>query len=88
MSLQIFGQAIVVLGSLSAIKDLLDKHGDIYSDRPYWPVQHMCAESLPASAAVVSEYPPLTAIWHLVEWGWIGSYLSAGTEHTGARHER
>ena len=79
----------MVLGSLPVIKDLLDKHGEIYSDRPHWPVQHMCAESLPVNVAVASEYPPLTAIVHRVEWGWIGSYLSAGTESTtGARDER
>ncbi|KAI9441780.1 cytochrome P450 [Lactarius indigo] len=36
--LQVFGQSIVVLCSLSAIKDLLEKRGDIYSDRPAWPI--------------------------------------------------
>ncbi|KAI9431004.1 hypothetical protein BJY52DRAFT_1133432, partial [Lactarius psammicola] len=43
---QVFGQAVVVLSSLSAIKDLLEKRGDIYSDRPVWPVQQMCEKSL------------------------------------------
>ncbi|KAI0253723.1 cytochrome P450 [Lactifluus subvellereus] len=32
--LRIFGQVIVVLNSLSAIKDLLEKRGDVYADRP------------------------------------------------------
>ena len=34
ISLHIFGKAIVVLNTTKATKDLLDKRGDIYSDRP------------------------------------------------------
>ena len=34
MSLQVFGTVIVVLNTTKATKDLLDKRGDIYSDRP------------------------------------------------------
>ena len=34
MYLKIFGQSIVVLQSLKAARDLLDKRGSVYSDRP------------------------------------------------------
>jgi hypothetical protein len=87
--LQIFEQAIVVLCSLPAIKDLLEKRGEIYSDRPPWPMHEMCAESRPASIVVASVYPSqLTPIWRCVEWRWIGSCPSAGMESTNVRHER
>ncbi|KAH9976345.1 cytochrome P450 [Lactifluus volemus] len=36
--LRVFGQVIVVLNSLSAIKDLLEKRGEIHSDRPMFPI--------------------------------------------------
>ncbi|KAH9976333.1 CyP450 monooxygenase [Lactifluus volemus] len=36
--IQVFGQVIVVLNSLSAIKDLLEKRGEIYADRPSLPI--------------------------------------------------
>ncbi|KAH8994594.1 cytochrome P450 [Lactarius akahatsu] len=36
--LQVFGQSVVVLCSLSVVKDLFEKRGDIYSDRPAWPM--------------------------------------------------
>ena len=39
--LQGFGQVIVVLSSLSAIKDLLEKRGERYADRPTLPIQEM-----------------------------------------------
>jgi hypothetical protein len=34
MSFRVFGQVIVVLNSLKVTKDLLERRGDIYSDRP------------------------------------------------------
>ena len=34
LSLHVFGKVIVVLNTSKAAKDLLDKRGDIYSDRP------------------------------------------------------
>ncbi|KAI0263944.1 cytochrome P450 [Gloeopeniophorella convolvens] len=37
----IFGQAIVVLNSIRVAKDLLEKHGEIYSDRPIVPFFEM-----------------------------------------------
>jgi len=39
--LRIFSQVIVVLCSSSAIKDLLEKRGEIYSERPTWPIVKM-----------------------------------------------
>ncbi|KAH9066016.1 cytochrome P450 [Lactarius deliciosus] len=40
-SLHVFGQVVVVLNSPKAIKDLLEKRGDIYSDRPVIPFFEM-----------------------------------------------
>ncbi|KAF8263544.1 cytochrome P450 [Lactarius quietus] len=36
--LQVLGQTVVVLCSLEAIKDLLEKRGDLYSDRTRFPI--------------------------------------------------
>jgi hypothetical protein len=41
--LRVFGQVVVVLNSLSAIKDLLEMRGEIYADRPALPILEMCA---------------------------------------------
>ena len=41
--LQVFSEAIVVLNSVSAIKDLLEKRGKTYSDRPSWTIGEMYA---------------------------------------------
>src|SRR3984885_7635624 len=38
ISLRAFSQVVVVLCSSSAIKDLLEKRGEIYSDRPSIPI--------------------------------------------------
>ena len=43
MCLQMFGEVVVVLCSLSAVKDLLEKRGERYSNRPVLPVHQMCA---------------------------------------------
>jgi len=40
--LRILDQIVVVLCSLSAIKDLLEKRAEVYADRPPWPVLEMC----------------------------------------------
>ena len=39
--LHIFSQVIIVLCSVSAVKDLLEKRGEIYSDRPHLPILEM-----------------------------------------------
>ena len=41
MYYRVLGNDIIVLNTVKAIKDLLEKHGDIYSDRPYIPFIHM-----------------------------------------------
>lgn len=41
LSFHVFGKVIVVLNSLKANKDLLEKRGDIYSDRPVIPIVEM-----------------------------------------------
>ncbi|KAI0302458.1 cytochrome P450 [Multifurca ochricompacta] len=41
LSFHIFGQVIVVLNSIKVSKDLFDKRGDIYSDRPVIPILDM-----------------------------------------------
>ncbi|KAI9507132.1 cytochrome P450 [Russula earlei] len=38
MYFRVFGQVIVVLCSLTAIKELLEKRGDLYADRPRVPI--------------------------------------------------
>jgi len=43
LCLHIFGEVVVVLCSLSAIKDLLEKRGPIFSDRHQMPILEMCA---------------------------------------------
>jgi hypothetical protein len=41
MSFRVFGQVIVVLNSIEVAKDLLEKNGDVYSDRPIIPFYEM-----------------------------------------------
>ncbi len=41
LAFHVFGKVIVVLNSLKANKDLLEKRGDIYSDRPVVPIFQM-----------------------------------------------
>ena len=43
LSFHVFGQVIIVLNSVKATKDLLEKRGEIYSDRPVIPFYEMCA---------------------------------------------
>jgi len=43
LSFHVFGQVIIVLNSVKATKDLLDKRGEFYSDRPVVPFYDMCA---------------------------------------------
>ncbi|KAI0288408.1 cytochrome P450, partial [Russula brevipes] len=41
ISFRIFGQVIIVLNSAKAAKDLLEKRGDVYVDRPAIPFFEM-----------------------------------------------
>jgi len=40
-SFRLFGQAIVILNTPKATKDLLERRSDIYSDRPAIPIYEM-----------------------------------------------
>jgi len=42
ISFHIFGQVIVVMNSIKATKDLLERRGEIYSDRPTFTIHEMC----------------------------------------------
>jgi hypothetical protein len=56
----VFDQVIVVLFSLSAIKDLLEKHSEVYADRPTLPIIEMC----PSSDVIISHpFAMLTTPW-------------------------
>jgi hypothetical protein len=46
MSVTILGQVIIILNSPKAAKDLLEKRGNIYSDRHLMPFYRMYALSL------------------------------------------
>ena len=50
--LRVLGQVVVVLCSLSAIKDLLEKRGEAYADRPTLPILEMCAPFISDSFAM------------------------------------
>ena len=41
LSFRVFGQVIVVLNSTKGAKDLLEKNGGIYYDRPVIPIHEM-----------------------------------------------
>jgi len=41
LCLHVFGQVIVILSSVKATKDLLERRSDIYSDRPAIPIYEM-----------------------------------------------
>jgi hypothetical protein len=52
MSLQFLGQLVVVLSSPSAIKDLLERRGEVYSDRPVLRLHQVYAPSKPLSSVL------------------------------------
>ena len=41
MCLRVFSQVVIVLCSVSAIKDLLEKRGETYSERTSLPIAEM-----------------------------------------------
>jgi len=57
LSFHIFGQVIVVLNSFKATKDLLEKRGDIYSDRPVIPICEMYVFSTSTFFMISDERP-------------------------------
>lgn len=63
MSFHVFGQVIVVLSSTKATKDLLEKRGDIYSDRPVIPFYEMYVIRWITTVFIL--------IWYRMEWRWL-----------------
>ena len=81
--LEVFGQVVVVLSSLSAIKDLVEKRGELYADRTPFPIFEMFALDF-----YLFFFPSLkTLISVLPEWMWIGYFLLPEKGNTGARAE-
>ncbi|KAI9433755.1 cytochrome P450 [Lactarius indigo] len=54
--LQVFGHVVVVLSSLSAIKELLEKRGEKYADRPTLPIMEIMEVDWILSIARMGEY--------------------------------
>lgn len=46
LSFHVFGKVIIVLNTVKATRDLLDKRGEIYSDRPAVPIYDMSGPKL------------------------------------------
>jgi len=46
VSFHVFGQVIVVLNSVKATKELFERRGNIYSDRPTIPIYEMYVSDL------------------------------------------
>ena len=46
LSFHVFGKVIIVLNTVKATRDLLDKCGEIYSDRPAVPIYDMSGPKL------------------------------------------
>ena len=55
ISFRVFGQVIVVLNSIKASKDLVEKRPDIYSDRPLIPIFDMYVFSRTENSCIVSD---------------------------------
>jgi hypothetical protein len=62
--LRIFGQVIVVLCSVSAIKDLLEKRGEIYSDKSTLPIVEMYV----LSGVIILDHPSFCHIRTEMDW--------------------
>jgi hypothetical protein len=78
--LEVFGQVVVVLSSLTAIKDLVEKRGELYADRTPFPIFEMFA--IPwfylalANGAII-----------VPGWIWRGCFRSPERENTGVKAE-
>ena len=62
LSFHVFGRVIIVLNSAKATKDLLEKRGEDYSDRPVIPFYDMCELRFGA--------PSSQLITSRMGWGW------------------
>jgi hypothetical protein len=56
MSLQLLGQVVVILSSSSAIKDLLERRGEVYSDRPVFRLHQVYEQSKTLSFVLSHAY--------------------------------
>jgi hypothetical protein len=63
MCLRVFGQVVVVLSSSAAIKDLLEKRGEVYSDRPLFRLHQVYAQSKTLSFVHLLTYDLQTPGW-------------------------
>ena len=64
--LRIFGQLIVVLCSVSAVKDFLEKRGEVYSDRPILPILEMYV----LSGVIILDHSPSCHMTSRTEMDW------------------
>jgi hypothetical protein len=71
-----------VLCSLSAIKDLLEKRGEVYADRPTLPILEMCVRPV-----YIRFIFAISATLAFPEWKWIGYYLIPGRTKFGVKDE-
>jgi hypothetical protein len=62
VSYHVFGQVIIVLNSVKAAKELLEKRSRIYSDRPVVPFYDMCA--------FIIQRPIPSSHFRLIRMGW------------------
>ena len=62
LSFHVFGQVIIILNSVKANKDLLEKRAEIYSDRPVIPFFIMCVLKFGVSASKL--------IYYRMGWKW------------------
>ena len=81
--LRSFSKVTIVLSSFSAVKDLLEKRGEYYSDRPCITITEMCVVR---AFSVPNELP---AVDNSQSLGWIttGRYSWPDTMRLGARGE-
>ena len=66
---RVFNQVIIVLCSLSATKDLLEKRGEIYSDRPTLPILEMYIVSSRSSAIITFPISRIDMDWFVPNMG-------------------
>ena len=57
MSFRVLGQVVVVLSSASAIKDLFERRGETYSDRPPLPLHEMYVLTPKSSSLFLPDNP-------------------------------
>jgi hypothetical protein len=81
MSFHVLGRVLIILGSTKATKDLLEKRGNIYSDRPAIPFFEMCVH-IPADS------PCCLLILYISGWKSNGLYRSRDMGRVFVLHAR